>query len=232
MEADPKRALNFSQPTHHQPPPLNSQLTFTIASEKPTVADARADGADKLAAVQAALERAAAGAPVKTSFLSVQPVTTRPKEGEAPKTTAYSFRAGLTATLKSDGGAPTDLAAAAASAVDAALAAGGDSTSVSGIQFRLSRAAAAKQATEARKLAAVDATTTARETAAALNLKLGAPRSIVVGRDGGGSNNFVPFTAAAAAKAADGAAAAPTPLKVTDAETTASVEIVFGACEA
>lgn len=194
------------------------------------MADARADGADKLAAVQAALERAAAGAPVKTSFLSVQPVTTRPKEGEAPKTTAYSFRAGLTATLNRDGGAPTDLAAAAASAVDAALAAGGDATSVSGIQFRLSRAAAAKQATEARKLAAVDATTTARETANALGLKLGSPRAIVVGRDGGGSNNFVPFTAAS--KAADGGAAAPTPLKVTDAETTASVEVVFGACEA
>ena len=223
----------------HFLPLSHTQLTFTIASENPTVADARNDGADKLGAVQIALERTAPGAPIKTAFLNVQPVSSRPKEAEPPRVTSYKFNAGLTITLNASAGGgenATDTAAlalAAASAVDAALAAGGDAVSVSSIQFKLSRAASASAASAARALAAADATTTAREAAAALGLRLGAPRSVSVGRDGG--SGVVPLSMGAmkASAVADTTSpGAPTPLRVSDAETAASVEVVYGACEA
>lgn len=166
-------------------------------------------------------------------------MSARPKEGEAPRVTSYKFNAGLTITVNASTGAgdnATDtaaLASAAAAAVDAALAAGGDAASVSGLQFKLSRAASASAASAARALAAADATTTAREAATALGLRLGAPRSVTVGRDGG--SGVVPLSAGAMKASAVADTASPgalTPLRVSDAETAASVEVVFGACEA
>jgi uncharacterized protein YggE len=127
-----------------------ADLRLGVSVTKPTVKAARAQAADSMTKVIAALKRLGiADADIKTTNLSLQPVYTYPSNGGTPKLTGYMLSNTVAVTIR-------DLDKIG-DAIDDGLAAG--ATTMDGVSFRVEDPAAAEQRareeamTQARKKA-------------------------------------------------------------------------------
>jgi uncharacterized protein YggE len=113
-----------------------AELRLGVAIGRPTVVQARADAADMMSAILAALDVAGIERrDVRTTLLSVQPRYDY-RDGQSPTLTGYDLTNTVEATIR-------DLTALAA-VVDGALGAG--ATSLDGLTFRVADPSAAERA--------------------------------------------------------------------------------------
>jgi uncharacterized protein YggE len=175
-----------------------------------TAASARADAASTMnAVVDAVLATGVARRDVRTSLVSLNPVTDY-SDKSGPRVTGYQIVNSVAVTLR-------DLDKAG-ELIDAVLAAG--ASTLDSLDFRLDDQGPAAE--QARKLAVDDARSRAATIAAAAGVSLGGVVAVVEGERGGGPS---PMPVARAFRAA--ADAAPTPVEAGTQEISVGVTVTF-----
>lgn len=192
--------------------PDQAQVEVGVHASAPTAQEARAQAAQAMNAVLAALKsNGVANDDIQTDYVAIQPQYSYSDGG--PHQIGYIATNQATATIRA--------VDSAGKVIDAVTQAGGNNVNIDGIQFSAGDPSAAQG--QARQNAIADAHRQAEQIAQGAGVSLGAPVSIQVGGCGQPQRPGVFFGAASAAGNADQA----TPLQPGQQQITVDVEVVY-----
>jgi uncharacterized protein YggE len=187
-----------------------ADLRLGVSSTKPTVKAARANAAQSMTSVIAALKKLGiADQDIKTTNLALQPVYTYPNNGGNPKLTGYTLTNTVAVTIR-------DLDTIG-DAIDGSLAAG--ATTMDGITFRVEDPAGAEQ--QARTEAMAQAKAKAETLASGAGVRIGGVSTI------NETSSPIPYPVPYAGEALGAVRDAATPVQTGTNEVVVNVAVVY-----